>query len=157
MVDITHLTTTTGRTSTIAPGDVSPATEALLREWLPKAIRKGSAPLPVRKLSHFSATVLTEGGGVVVTVNAPAGPHATGKPYKGAKIPLVTFGIAPNEDAATDIWTAFIKHNRRTRLVARPQAPWCATILYPTLPAYKDAANWLGDFERCVAWVVCNG
>ena len=31
-------------------------------------------------------------------------------------------------------------------------APWLAVITHPTLAAHLGATEWLGDFERCVAW-----
>ena len=33
-----------------------------------------------------------------------------------------------------------------------PEPPWCAVEIHPALALYPAAAEWLGDFERCVAW-----
>lgn len=35
---------------------------------------------------------------------------------------------------------------------AAPAPPWCAVRLYPALNLDLDAARWLGDLERIVAW-----
>ena len=38
-----------------------------------------------------------------------------------------------------------------------PRAPWCGVLCHPALFLRPDAAEWLGDFERCVAWTVIRG
>jgi hypothetical protein len=30
--------------------------------------------------------------------------------------------------------------------------PWCAVILTPNAARQIDQMDWLGDFERCLAW-----
>lgn len=35
---------------------------------------------------------------------------------------------------------------------AQPDAPWCAVRLELGILADLPAAEWLGDFERCLAW-----
>lgn len=34
----------------------------------------------------------------------------------------------------------------------QPDAPWCAVVLHPSLSAYRGDVEWMGDFERCIAW-----
>ena len=35
-----------------------------------------------------------------------------------------------------------------------PSAPWLAVVLLPGIATDTDAAHWLGDFERCLAWLI---
>lgn len=149
--NITHLTITTGHSRIIHCGEVSRTTVDVLQDWIPKVLTAGTLALPVKGLSHFSSTAFGAGAGLVMTINAPAAPHAQGKPHKGKTMPLVTIGIAGNQVDADKIWYSLCGANEDARQIEQPPVPWCAVILYPTLAAYPGGCGWLGDFERSLA------
>jgi len=33
-----------------------------------------------------------------------------------------------------------------------PPVPWCAVSVHTPVGAFPEALDWLGDFERCIAW-----
>jgi hypothetical protein len=32
--------------------------------------------------------------------------------------------------------------------------PWLGVLLLPTAVAAREAMDWLGDYERCLAWAI---
>lgn len=150
---INHLTLNTGHLARTSRADVSDSALAILSPWLRAAISSGPpAPLPVAELCHYSAQTLVENGALVVTVTGPAGPHKPGQPHPGATMPLVTIGVAQRSRQAAPLWSMLTTAFGNPRSVRMPADPWVVVALHPTLAKYPDAAHWLGDFERCVAW-----
>lgn len=91
-------------------------------------------------------------GGLVVTVYGPLGPHTPGKPHGGATTPLVTVGVAQRSRHGQPLWESLVNAFGCADETEKPAEPWCAVALHPGLSAYPDASDWLGDFERCIAW-----
>lgn len=151
---LNHITMTTGHIARTSRADVAQAVTALLAEWLPTTINSGKAhSLPVVALSHFSAQVFVQDGALVVTVSAPAGHHQPGKPHTGKAMPLVTFGVAQRSRQASPMWEMMVKAFGCKSGLKPPDTPLCAVAIHPGIAIYKGPAKWLGDFERCVAWV----
>ena len=150
---LNHLTLSTGHLARTQRADVAPAVTELLAGWLPGTIKTGrSHPLPVPTLSHFSAQVFVHAGALVVTVSAPVGPHEQGTPHIGQTVPLVTFGVAQRSRQGADLWASLTKAFLTARGLEMPGAPWCAVAVHPSIAAYAGPVEWLGDFERCIAW-----
>lgn len=151
---IEHVTLSTGHRSRARRADVAAPVMDVLAPWLDRALLADdpsvAAPLPVPELSDFSATAFTTPGGLVVTVYGPdilSLPPAMPQP-----IPLVTFGVARRSRGAAKLWDGLVKQVPAGPCGAMPGAPWLAVLLHPSIVTFPDAANWLGDFERCVAW-----
>lgn len=152
MTYITHVTITTGHTTRSQRAEVDDSTLKLLVPWLNQALLSGGQhPLPIGPLSHYSALASVEGGALVVTVFAPLGPHRQGVPFPGQTTPLVTMGVVQRSRQA-GLWPQLVKLAGVER-EAPAGVPWCGVVLHlAALAAHRDAATWLGDFERCVAW-----
>lgn len=78
------------------------------------------------------------------TVNEPQGPA------------LVTFAAAAKARPGAAVWRALHDSHREpfplaTRRDEMPPAPWLAVLLHMSGMAHP-ALEWLGDFERLVAW-----
>jgi hypothetical protein len=145
---ITHVTLGTGHSRRSLRDEVRGDVMDVVAPWLSDAlVGEAAVPLPVEVLSEFTAQPLTTSGGLVVTVS---GPDILSLVPDPGGIPLVTFGVARRSRGAGQLWDQLAKASGAT--TAPPPVPWCAVIIYPTLKAFPDAANWLGDFERCVAW-----
>ncbi len=137
---IHHITLNTGHASRIRPGDVSGETLARVGPWLAALVQSGqSAPLPVSDLADYTAHATAQNGALVVTISAPAG------------LPLVTMGVAVRSRHAIELWDGLVQLAKANK-PQRPSAPWAAVVLWPSLSAHPEAAEWLGDLERCVAW-----
>lgn len=150
---INHITLNTGHIARTSRADVAPAVTALLAKWLPSTINSGKAhPLPTPELSHFSAQVFVQDGSLVVTVSAPVGPHRQGKPHAGQTMPLVTFGVAQRSRQRAPLWDMLVGAFGCKPGLQAPGAPYCAVAIHPGIAAYTGPIEWLGDFERCVAW-----
>ena len=138
---IEHITINTGHRSRIMPGDVSGEVLARVRPWLSALVESGqSMLLPVAALADYTAHASAEDGALVLTVSEPAG------------LPLITMGVAVRSRHAERLW-ADLCALAKVPPPPKPSAPWCATVLWPPLGLHMDAAKWLGDLERCVAWV----
>ncbi|MDH4230279.1 MAG: hypothetical protein OEW11_11150 [Nitrospirota bacterium] len=146
---LTHLTLTTGHTRQSPHAEVSPEVEAVLAPWLRGLIASGqSQPLPgilpglLPDLLAYDATATAAGDALLLTISA-------------GDAPLVTIAVVCTEASGALMWAAlcdifgpWIKPG-----LQRPAtAPWCAVALMPGLAAHPDAATWLGDFGRCIAW-----
>lgn len=150
---INHITLNTGHIARTNRTDVAPAVTALLAEWLPATINSGKAhALPVAELSHFAAQVFVQDGALVVTVSAPVGPHQQGKPFAGQTMPLVTFGVATRSRQGAPLWGMLVKSFGLATGLKQPDTPYCAVAVHPSIAVYKGPVDWVGDFERCMAW-----
>lgn len=137
---INHITLTTGHNRQSPKHEVGADTIAWLRPWLGKLLINGATlPLPEPSLAQYSAAAHIEQGGLVMTV------------FAGADA-LVTFAVAGRSRQSVPLWAYMIaQHGAATGLVA-PATPWLAVALRSGLAAHSAASEWLGDFERCVAW-----
>lgn len=70
----------------------------------------------------------------------------------GARIPLVTFGVAAHSRCGASLWRLLTEVPVRVSSDPCPEEPWCAVRLEAGLAVYPAAAHWLGDMERCIAW-----
>lgn len=150
---INHITLTTGHIARTSRADVADATLAVLVPWLLDVVAKpGHHPLPVPALSHYSMQAIYYGAGFLATIYGPRGPHTPGKPHAGDTIPLVTLGIAQRSRHGADLWALMVDDFPVAEGAQRPSEPWCAVALHDGLAAHREAAMWLGDLERCIAW-----
>ncbi len=142
---IPHLTFNTGHTRESPRDEVGPEAITLLRPLL----TPGDHPLP-RSIGDYRIKVTPIEAAVMVTVFGPL------------NRPLVTFGVAANQESSATLWGALEQHYltitelpilRSAGFKAPPRrpsrAPWLAAI---TIYATPDEAAWIADLERCFAW-----
>ncbi len=150
---INHITLNTGHLARTSRADVRDDVLAIMAPWLQSAVDSGAiVPLPVPALSHFSGRALVQDGGLVLTVYGPAGPHQVGRSHLGATMPLITLGVAKRSRHGAALWQMMVDAFDAHRATRMPAEPWIAVALHASIAAYPDSAEWLGDFERCVAW-----
>jgi hypothetical protein len=150
---LNHITLNTGHLARTSRADVAPEVTQLLADWLPGTINSGRThALPVPSLSHFAVQVFVQDGGLVVTVVAPMGPHQQGQPHAGQTMPLITMGVAQRSRQGAPLWSMLISAFGSVAGLQQPGTPWCAVAVHPSIAAYDGPVDWLGDFERCVAW-----
>lgn len=96
----------------------------------------------IEQVPGYDAMV-TAGDGLMCTV------------FRG-ELPLVTFGVADTQPAANEIWGPLCEIYATlpgAKARTQPPLPWCAVVIAGALlPVEHAALEWLGDFERCVAW-----
>ena len=149
---ITHITLSTGHSRHSPRSEVSDDALSALAPWLDHAVISGQRePLPVPELSHFSAHVTNDQGLLLCTMYGPSGPHRASKPYAGDTIPIVTIGVAQSIRRGQELW-ALMRTQFGAADIQKPPEPWCAAAILPGITAYPGMAEWLGDFERCLAW-----
>lgn len=150
---INHITLTTGHNRVSPRDEVRDETIKILHPWLERVLGSDvPVPLPAESLAHYGAKAVLEDTGLVLTVYAPRGPHIKGKPHRGEMVPIVTMGLAQRPDGAAVLWQQMLDVFGAAQGAEMPPTPWCAVALHPALNQFIDAAEWLGDFERCVAW-----
>ena len=160
MIDyLHHITTSTGHTRRSPRSEVADDTLAIVRPILRAALR-GRAAIPGVP-DGYSITAASEGDSLIATVwhdhewppSATVGreqdhaPRIATDPYA----PLVTIGVARSDADALALWAQLRTHGD-VALDRPPPAAWCAAVIHQTIALYPDAAHWLGDFERCLAW-----
>ncbi len=149
---LNHITLSTGDCRRSPRAEVDDETLALLHPWLTRSLASGRIePLPVAPLSHYGARVIKEIG-LLATIYGPRGPHNPGAPHPGEHVPIVTLGVAQRTREADDLWAHLVANFGAQNGIAMPAAPWCAVVLHQNIVAFSEAAEWLGDLERCIAW-----
>ena len=129
-----HLTLLTGHTRESPRSEVADHVIDVLRPWL----APGTHPI-TQVPGGYSLVVPVVERGYLATVQQ-------------GRVPIASIGVAADEGEAEIIWPALVELQR---VVAEPVAtrptttPWCAVALLVVSPAMSD---WLGDFERCLAW-----
>lgn len=78
-----------------------------------------------------------------------------GPDMDGRRVPIVTIGVASHSRCGAQLWP--LLHERVSVPVVSsptevPPEPWCAVRIDIGFGFYPAAAQWLGDFERCLAW-----
>lgn len=131
---LTHLTLLTGHSRQSWRHEIDPAALAQCRALLDQALRGGQVSL-APSLHGYSMKATSEGDAMLCTALA----DVHGKPA-----PLVTFGASAS--AGVDLWRLLGQSGNP------PPSPWCAVRVEPGLALAPEAAHWLGDFERCIAW-----
>jgi len=152
---IAHVTLSTGHLRRSPRSEVDDDTIAVLVHWLKNARAAWEpVPLPGEAFAGFAAKVFVEHGAMVCTVYGPAGrfPSLAGMEAAHDGVPLVTFGVAQRSRHSKALWDRLVQVSDQPTSCAMPDAPWCGVVLHPPLPAFPDAMDWLGDFERCIAW-----
>lgn len=138
---IQHITLTTGHVTQQPRSAISDEAMAVVVQWLRDAIAVESLPVP--GVADCCASALVSDGALVVTVS-----NAT----PGVSMPLATFGVAVRSRHAANLWEMMSGMPGVRLGLRQPTTPWCAVVPYPTLVAIPSAQDWLGDFERTVAW-----
>ena len=145
---VEHITLTTGHARRSMSGEVTGAAIAACQVSLAFCLAKPgvhaalAADLPPPDMARYSLTATSAGRCLLATVWREAAP-------------ICTIGIAGHARCAGRLWT--VLHTTATTPLStteddRPQAPWCAARLEPGLATHIAAAEWLGDYERCLAW-----
>lgn len=135
---LNHITLSTGHSRRGPRAEVSGETVAALQPWLKAALKSGkNAPLPGDLGAAYSASLTLLDGSLNCTV-------------KRGGVPLVHFAVAGRSRHAT-IWPLLARLAGNPDLT-EPGTPWLAVRLLPGLQTDVPATDWLGDFERCVAW-----
>lgn len=149
---INCITLTTGHNARTSREGVPDDVLVIVEQWLLEIINTDQrSPLPVEKLSHYSAVAFEQEGGLMVTVYGPLGQRQQDQPAI-ADIPLVTFGIAQKPHQAESLWAVMLANFDHPADIKQPSTPWCAVVMHSTIISHRDAMPWIAEFERCVAW-----
>lgn len=136
---IHHITLTTGHTRRSWRHEIAPDLALHITAVLDESIcREDGEPLPV---PGYRLRTTAQGRCAVATVSADD------------EMPIVTFGVAAHARCGAGLWQSLLTLAApATPEPERPQAPWCAVHLHAGIGLHPDAAEWLGDMERCIAW-----
>ncbi len=68
------------------------------------------------------------------------------------EIPMVTCAVVPADGHVQRVAGRMTRAGGAPREMPQP-GPWCLVRLYDTIALLsRDEVEWLGDYERCVAW-----
>lgn len=137
---INHITLTTGHLLRSSSAAVSAAVRDVLSPLIQQALEAGKPiPLPFDGLSNYTVEMHFLSGGLFATV------------YAG-KSPLITMAVAQNPRQVVEMWEILVSNYGAHPAAKRPEGLMCAVSLHPALYCDFAALEWLGDFERCIAW-----
>ena len=134
-----HVTIETGHATRCYRDEMDDALVTLTRQQLEEML----AGLPVEVRPGYRLTgAAVAGQAILATVS------------KG-DMPLATIAVAGKAKASRTLWDLLRKPPMRGMSPAvgdPPRAPWVAVQVFPMLLMEPDAAQWLGLFERALAW-----
>jgi hypothetical protein len=143
-----HVTLQTGHVRESPRSEVRESTIDALAPVLRDATRGREAVLPWIE-PPCSVTGAAAGDCAIVTVWAE---------HEGEDVPLATIGIAAGTREADRLWAMLhatyvgMGDELATPEDQAPPFPWCAAQVEVGIAARPEAAAWLGDLERCLAW-----
>lgn len=78
--------------------------------------------------------------------------------YAGSEL-IVAFAVAENERCGAALWRGLhnAENHAKTDPEKQPRAPWCGVSLTESFALHQDCWDWVGDFERCIAWGFLDG
>lgn len=137
---IWHITLQTGHSRATYRSEIS---DEVIEELAPLIAQDGE--MPIKRIPGRSLKCTRTGKMLLATVMA-------------REAPICTIGVAGQSRGAATLW--HMLHNAdmvgnsagHTNLADVPHAPWCAARLEPSITRYSQDTQWLGDFERCLAW-----
>lgn len=144
-----HVTLDTGHVRRSPRSEVEAETIPAVSRLLSLALAGDEAWIPAVE-PRCRLTAAASGRCLVATVWGPdAGEQ---------RVPLATLGVAGRSTCGSRLWRRL--HDGRpaempalkTDAARVPPEPWCAVRLEPGLALHPEAAEWLGDLERCLAW-----
>lgn len=145
---IRHITLTTGHTQDSQPGEVPQHVRDRLRPMIEILGKAGlQAPIKIPGMPGYSVT-----GGA--TKNCLVAVVWRDRPARA----LVSIGIAARSRCGPAIWRGLHTWGKVPVVTDPdrcPPGPWVAVAL-DTLDPTEPALEWLGDFERCLAWAFCD-
>lgn len=143
---IRHIALDTGRASKSRREEIRDEAIAELRPLLARVVVGETVAVPKVVPEHVM-TGVTAGMALTVAVYSPLMPGAS------ERQPLLTLGVAVHSHSSVALWRALHGWDPGDPpLEEPPQLPWCGVRLLPALAHWPAAKDWLGGFERCVAW-----
>lgn len=149
MTYIHHVTLNTGHTRRSLAGEVSAEALAACKASLAICLSGTQQRAPLGAdlapdIAAYQLTATAQGRCLVATI------------WHGHD-PVCTVAIARHGRCGSHLWR--LMHEPApgvaplvTDGAMQPQAPWCAVRLEAGITRHLDAAQWLGDYERCLAW-----
>jgi len=131
---ILHITLQTGQSRRSYREDVEDSTIALLRPLLQA---DGDYDLPL--IENRCLKITRSGRLLLATVHA--------------ETRICTIGVANQTVGAEKLWQILHEEVKvATNRDRVPPSPWCAVRLETGIGDHPEDAQWLPDFERCLAW-----
>ncbi len=142
---IRHVTLTTGHARDSFPGEVDPDVLEQCRTLIAECLDDTNATHPIPGPTGYSLSAEATTRCLTAVVWADGPPSES----------IATIGVATHSRCGASLW----RHLHRwgtapvtTDPASVPPEPWVAAALEAGIVQHVGAAEWLGDFERCLAW-----
>lgn len=162
MTYIRHITLATCHARDSYRSEVDDSVIASLQDIIAQMEAKGRTgdTMPIPGPPGYSLSGQIGGRCMVVSVWADGPPSEL----------LLSIGIAAHERCGAAVWRTLHQvglpagsllpppnlrsagEYRMTDPDHQPRAPWCAAAMEMAIIDHPDAMQWMGDFERCLAW-----
>lgn len=154
---IRHITLTTGHSRYSYRSEVSDQAVAVCRDLIDRIDRITSGAVAesvqIPGVGGYYLSGRASGRCLVGTVWS--GRHAPSINDPAIPAPICTIGVASHSRCGAALWRMLHQHGETpvvTDADQCPPEPWVAVALDAGIIEHQDAAHWLGDFERCLAW-----
>lgn len=138
-----HLTLDTGALRWSPRAEVADDVIAIAAAHIAAARRRGPSPIPGQ--DGYDARAMASKGVLALTAR-----------HRGT--PIMGLVVAPTRAVAVAAeWALDPARADLVPSLTPADAPVCLAWLLPGLIAVPEAAHWLGDYERCVAWAWLRG
>jgi hypothetical protein len=137
---IPHITLNSGHTRSSPRSEVTDEVLGMMRLL---ACRSGAFDVPGQPGWRTHLTL--ESGAAVFDV-------------RRADAPIIMCAVAWRAEGAAEVWTVLarmaVQFGVRKPPAMPAAVPWLGVLLLPTAVAAREAMDWLGDYERCLAWAI---
>lgn len=142
---IEHVTLTTGHTRRSPREEVSDDAVTVMRAVIDRLRADPDGTQPIPGCPGYSLGGRGDGKCLVATVWADGPPSVV----------ICSIGVAAHARCGMPLWRMLHRYGALpvvTDHERQPATPWCAAALEVGIARHMEAAAWLGDFERCLAW-----
>lgn len=139
-----HIALTTGHLSPLTREAVAEADIAVCAELLDGVLLGGVLPVPDAPGYLIDGSHYRDDLKITLWFGQPA-----------RRVPVLTIGVARGPTSGVALWREMHRSARvplATDATDVPQEPWIAERPEPDAPRHADAATWIPDWLRCVAW-----
>lgn len=146
---IRHVTLTTGHVRESWRHEISDEALAACRRLLTEMTATEGAIAQIPGVGDYCLSGTAAGACLVATI------------WSGApSVCIATIGVAAQSRCGARLWRELHRWGQTpvvTDPAHCPAEPWVAVALEAGLAQHGEAAQWLGDFERCLAWAWVEG
>lgn len=146
---INHFTLNSGHNRKSEKTDINKELFFKLNSLFQESLKDGGVAMELQGKNFIVDSTLEEGCGLTTLYII----------FGSDKIPLLTTAYSDESytayDMLVDVYKKFYPNAKV--LPIRPQLPYIADLIFPSIALMPDVATWTGDFTKCMGWIAIAG